>query len=343
MKYQVTLSVKESKKDSYDTFQRIISFPNIDKLTHAMDRLIRSILLEECSIVLDSQQGWTFDINKNGEVTMDWREVDVIKGQHTLSDELSLSMILRPMGIALTSKSCNGYVGYVHYIGKTKAKRGTVDKSRTFPTYQKLLKFVQESKEILEKYHQYGWVFDMKYLSKEIEKETMESLSEKEFILEMQAKEKLKRLFIELNETGCYIYPEIKNGQAISEQTYKEEAVSRMRCLRILPNTIKRLQEKNQVMMSIDGFLYHLDENAERAVQVVKDQGSYPYHVICSTLRGIGTVYDVLFVGNETEDWEFERPSGKEKEFIFIYSVGPFTEMGFIEIKKSYGGLIRTA
>lgn len=96
MKYQVTLSVKESKKDSYDTFQRIISFPNIDKLTHAMDRLIRSILLEECSIVLDSQQGWTFDINKNGEVTMDWREVDVIKGQHTLSDELSLSMILRP-------------------------------------------------------------------------------------------------------------------------------------------------------------------------------------------------------------------------------------------------------
>lgn len=75
MKYQVTFNVKESKKDSYDTFQRIISFPNIDKLAHAMDHLIRSILFEECSIILDSQQGWTFDIH-NGEVTMDWRKVD---------------------------------------------------------------------------------------------------------------------------------------------------------------------------------------------------------------------------------------------------------------------------
>lgn len=172
MKYQVTFNVKESKKDSYDTFQRIISFPNIDKLEHAMDHLIRSILFEECSIILDSQQGWTFDIH-NGEVTMDWRKVDVIKGQRIIKGELSLNMVLRPMGIALTSKSCNGYVGYVHYIGKTKAKRGTVDKSRTFSTYQKLLKFVQESKDILEKYHKYGWVFDMKYLSKEIEKETI--------------------------------------------------------------------------------------------------------------------------------------------------------------------------
>ncbi len=148
MKYQVTFNVKESKKDSYDTFKRIISFPNIDKLAHAMDHLIRSILFEECSIILDSQQGWTFDIH-NGEVTMDWRKVDVIKGQRIIKGELSLNMVLRPMGIALTSKSCNGYVGYVHYIGKTKAKRGTVDKSRTFSTYQKLLKFVQESKDIL--------------------------------------------------------------------------------------------------------------------------------------------------------------------------------------------------
>lgn len=134
MKYQVTFNVKESKKDSYDTFKRIISFPNIDKLAHAMDHLIRSILFEECSIILDSQQGWTFDIH-NGEVTMDWRKVDVIKGQRIIKGELSLNMVLRPMGIALTSKSCNGYVGYVHYIGKTKAKRGTVDKSRTYPIY----------------------------------------------------------------------------------------------------------------------------------------------------------------------------------------------------------------
>lgn len=96
-------------------------------------------------------------------------------------------------------------------------------------------------------------------------------------------------------------------------------------------------------MMSIGGFLYHLDENAEKAVQVAKDEGLYPYHVICSTLREIGTVYDVLFVGNETEDWEYERPSGKEEEIITIYSVGPFTEMGSIGIKRQFGGLIRTA
>ena len=38
-------------------------------------------------------------------------------------------------------------------------------------------------------------------------------------------------------------------------------------------------------MMSIGGFLYHLDENAEKAVQVAKDEGLYPYHVICSTLQ----------------------------------------------------------
>ena len=51
--------------------------------------------------------------------------------------------------------------------------------------------------------------------------------------------------------------------------------------------------------------------------------------------REIGTVYDVLFVGNETEDWKYERPSGKEEEIITIYSVGPFTEMGSIGIKKA--------
>ena len=124
----------------------------------------------------------------------------------------------------------------------------------------------------------------------------------------------------------------------------KEEALERMKLLKLHPNIIKEFKDENKLNRSEYGYgiLFWLEEHEQQLVDEFqnKHKDYLVYHVIKTETRDFGTVYDLLYVTPYEDDWTLEREDLKNN-LVMSYSVTEFAEFGLIKIRCINGGLAR--
>ena len=92
------------------------------------------------------------------------------------------------------------------------------------------------------------------------------------------------------------------------------------------------------------GIVYELDDNAKLAVKKITDKGYLPYHVVVSNTE-FGTLYDVLYVSDCTDNWPYERVDkiGIIQNYCYNATNKMMSEYGSSQYISSNGGLTRIA
>ena len=121
----------------------------------------------------------------------------------------------------------------------------------------------------------------------------------------------------------------------------KQEAIKRMENFGMYDRILHRFRENETIFMSEGIHFYTLDEDIKEQVEKFeKDTGSLVYHVIHNQLLGMD-LYTFLFVGNTTDDFEYERGhsfgADKNGKIIFGYchnkTRNEFSEYGDMSFK----------
>lgn len=125
-----------------------------------------------------------------------------------------------------------------------------------------------------------------------------------------------------------------------------EEAVRRMKLLKLHKNTIEDLVENNIINKSEQqGILYWLSEEEEKIIREwEKETGNLAYHVIYSNTE-FGRLLNVLYVSKYEDEWVLDREDIEEGNVLaYVKNLDNdyCTEYGSIGIKPNIGGLIRT-
>ncbi len=124
----------------------------------------------------------------------------------------------------------------------------------------------------------------------------------------------------------------------------KEEALERMKLLKLHPNIIKEFKDENKLNRSEYGYgiLFWLEEHEQQLVDEFqnKHKDYLVYHVIKTNTVDMGIIYDLLFVSIFEDEWQLEKEELKDN-IVTSYSATPFSEIGPICIKQKNGGLVR--
>ena len=133
----------------------------------------------------------------------------------------------------------------------------------------------------------------------------------------------------------------------ISIEEKKQEAIERMKSLKLYPNIIKEFEKENIVNMSENGgFLYWLtDEQKEIVSEFEQENDVLVYHVI-HNFTEIGEMLTFLYVSDEKEEWEYDREdlkAGCACAYVKNLSDDYLSEFGGVCIEPRIGGLVRTA
>ncbi len=133
----------------------------------------------------------------------------------------------------------------------------------------------------------------------------------------------------------------------ITIEEKKQEAIERMKSLKLYPNIIKEFEKENIVNMSENGgFLYWLtDEQKEIVSEFEQENDVLVYHFI-HNFTEIGEMLTFLYVSDEKEEWEYDREdlkAGCACAYVKNLSDDYLSEFGGVCIEPRIGGLVRTA
>ena len=133
----------------------------------------------------------------------------------------------------------------------------------------------------------------------------------------------------------------------MNKEQQKQEAIERMKMLKLSPNIIKEFEKENTLNLSENGgILYWLDRDQQAIVDEFEtEHDALVYHVI-HNFTEFGGLYSLLYVSKHEEEWETDREDLKDGyAFVYVKNVDDnwCSEFGSICIKPQYGGLVRTA
>ena len=133
----------------------------------------------------------------------------------------------------------------------------------------------------------------------------------------------------------------------MTKQEQKQEAIERMKMLKLYPNVIKEFEKENIVNLSENGgILYWLDKEKKKMVDDFEiEHDALVYHIIHSFTE-IGELYSLFYVSKHKNEWETDREDLKDG-YAFVYTKNVnddwCSEFGSICIKSQLGGLVRVA
>lgn len=91
------------------------------------------------------------------------------------------------------------------------------------------------------------------------------------------------------------------------KEKMKQEAIGRMVSLNLHPKAINEFKDEEKLNLSLEGFLYWLDEEQTQRVKKFEEETKcMVYHVIQNQMT-IGQMLTFLYVSNVEEEWEMER------------------------------------
>lgn len=140
----------------------------------------------------------------------------------------------------------------------------------------------------------------------------------------------------------------------VDKQKQKEEAIERMKLLHIMPQVIKDFEENGRVYYSerqspiFNATLYWLDNHKEY-VDLVKEfekkHHALVYHAQLTHLV-YGDNLALFYVSNEEEEWEQDKQDilhGQLFSRVLNLDCEYDSDFGYIGVKPSMGGVVRTA
>lgn len=127
----------------------------------------------------------------------------------------------------------------------------------------------------------------------------------------------------------------------------KQEAIERMRMLKLSDNVIKEFEKEGIVNMSENGgFLYWLDSDQQEMVANFEaEHNAIVYHVIHSYTQ-FGEMYALLYVSDDEDEWDYDKDDikcGCAIAYVKNVTDDMCSEFGSIGIRAQFGGLVRTA
>lgn len=132
----------------------------------------------------------------------------------------------------------------------------------------------------------------------------------------------------------------------MTRQKQKQEAIARMKLLKLHQNIIREFEQDDVINLSENGgILFWLDEKQTEYVRnFEKNYDAVVYHVI-HEYTNIGEMLSFLYVSDDKYEWGYDRDDLK-KGYALAYVKNlddeECSEFGTIGIKPQYGGLIRT-
>jgi len=134
----------------------------------------------------------------------------------------------------------------------------------------------------------------------------------------------------------------------IVKELQKEEAIKRMKKLKLLDKVIEEFSKENgKVNYSENGgVLYWLDEKQYKIMKSFeKKHSAVVYHIIRSQTK-FGELLSMLYVSDNIEEWEIDRndiSNGHSLVYVENVTDKMCSEFGYISIKPMTGGLVRVS
>ena len=125
----------------------------------------------------------------------------------------------------------------------------------------------------------------------------------------------------------------------------KQEAIERMKMLKIYSQAIKEFERENVINVSEHGgILFWLDDEQQEMVKRFEEKyNAVVYHVIHNYTE-FGELYSLLYVSQHENEWDYDKDDIKHN-IALCYVVNKdeenFSEFGSIGIKPLFGGVIR--
>ena len=124
----------------------------------------------------------------------------------------------------------------------------------------------------------------------------------------------------------------------------KDEIIKRMKKLQLHQNVINELMNNNQLNRSESqlGSLYWLTDEEKDLVDTFEreNKDTKVYHIMKTNSKYLGTIYDLLFISKDEDNWKFEEEN-LEENLVLSNTITNFPEKGYIKIKSVNGGLVR--
>lgn len=133
----------------------------------------------------------------------------------------------------------------------------------------------------------------------------------------------------------------------MKRETQKQEAIKRMKMLKLHENCIREFEQDDVINQSEHGgILYWLDEKQQNIVKKFEaEHGAVVYHAI-HNYTAFGELLALLYVSKHKEEWEYDRDDLKEGTALaYVVNIDDewCSEFGSIGVKPQWGGLCRTA
>lgn len=126
----------------------------------------------------------------------------------------------------------------------------------------------------------------------------------------------------------------------------KQEAIERMKMLKIYSQAIKEFEKENVINVSEHGgILFWLDDEQQETIKRFEEKyNAVVYHVIHNYTE-FGELYSLLYVSQHENEWDYDKDDIKHN-IALCYVVNKneenFSEFGSIGIRPQFGGVIRT-
>ena len=124
----------------------------------------------------------------------------------------------------------------------------------------------------------------------------------------------------------------------------KDEIIDRMKLLHLHSNVISEFKNEYKLNRSEApfGILYWLtDDEIDMVKKFEQEQQNLKvYHLLKTSTKDFGIVYDLLYVADDEEVWPKDREDLKDG-FVKSFTVTAFAECGLIKVKSVNGGLVR--
>ena len=140
----------------------------------------------------------------------------------------------------------------------------------------------------------------------------------------------------------------------MSKEKQKQEALKRMKILKLMPEVIKDFKDNDRIYYSerqnkfFNAVLYWLDNNQEY-VEIVKEfeqkHNVVVYHCQLTHLE-FGDCLSLLYVSEDENEWPMEKEElaqGYAYCYVRNLDCEYDSDWGSIGIKPSMGGVVRTA
>jgi len=133
----------------------------------------------------------------------------------------------------------------------------------------------------------------------------------------------------------------------MTRQEQKQEAISRMKMLKLHINAINEFEKEDVINLSEHGgILYWLNDDQMEYVKTFEQKyNSVVYHVIHNVTE-FGELLAFLYVSDSEEEWGYDRDDIKDGyacAYVLNIDDDTCSEFGSIGIKPQFGGVVRTA